>query len=282
MKYGDNPPETGSPSTPDDAGTAAAIGRRPVLRLGAAATLGTVIGCSGEPEGAAPEPAARTSAPTRSGTIAPSPPVNAAPPARLPAEVRHGPRDRPQVALTFHGAGPVQLAENVLATAERSGVRLTILAVGSWLERYPGMARRVLSGGHDLGNHTQNHLDICGMDERAAHAEIAGCATLLRELTGSIGSWFRPSATQQATPLVRRLSARVGYRTCLSYDLDSRDHTDPGPAAIVSTVLDNVRPGSIVSLHLGRPGTAKALPEILDSLRRRRLRAVTVTELLTR
>ena len=84
MKHGDGPPETGSPSAPDDAGTAAAIGRRPVLRLGAAATLGTVIGCSGEPEGAAPEPAARTSAPTRPGPSRP-----------LPRETRPHPRGYP-------------------------------------------------------------------------------------------------------------------------------------------------------------------------------------------
>ena len=49
----------------------------------------------------------------------------------------------------------------------------------------------------------------------------------------------------------------------------------------MGNVLDAVRPGCIVSMHLGRPGTAEALPEILDGLRRRGLRAVTVTELLT-
>ncbi|MEV7908038.1 polysaccharide deacetylase family protein, partial [Streptomyces anulatus] len=163
---------------------------------------------------------------------------------------------------------------------ERHGARLTVLAVGDWLDRYPGIARRILSGGHDLGNHTQRHLDISAMDERAAYAEIARCAARLRELTGSIGSWFRPSAARHATPLVRGLAARVGYRACLSYDVDSHDYTDPGPATVVANVLDTVRPGSIVSLHLGHAGTAEALPRILDGLRTRRLRAVTATELL--
>ena len=39
--------------------------------------------------------------------------------------------------------------------------------------------------------------------------------------------------------------------------------------------------GSIVSLHLGHPGTADALPGILDALARRGLRAVRLTELLS-
>jgi hypothetical protein len=48
----------------------------------------------------------------------------------------------------------------------------------------------------------------------------------------------------------------------------------------VSTVLGEARPGSIISLHLGHPGTVTALPAILSGLARRRLRPVTLTEML--
>ncbi|MEU1877932.1 polysaccharide deacetylase family protein [Streptosporangium sp. NPDC020072] len=199
---------------------------------------------------------------------------------RMAREVSNGPRDRPKVALTFHGAGPADLAERVLSEAERHGAHLTVLAVGDWLARYPRMARRVLAGGHDLGNHTEHHLDISSMGEREAYDEIARCAARLRRLTGTIGSYFRPSRAHHATPMVRELAARVGYRTCLSYDVDSDDHNDPGVATVTANVLDTVRPGSIVSLHLGHPGTAEAMPHILRGLARRRLHPVTVTDLL--
>ncbi|GLX01670.1 polysaccharide deacetylase family protein [Microtetraspora sp. NBRC 16547] len=222
-------------------------------------------------------PAGR-SAQERSGY--PDPTAGAAP--RLPAEVVHGPRERPMVALTFHGAGSPKLADEALLAIEKAGGHATVLAVGTWLDQYPAMARRVLDGGHDLGNHTQNHLDISSMDAVSARREIEECAARLRTLTGSIGSWFRPSAARTATPLVRRLSARAGYPTCLSYDVDSLDHTDPGPDAVVANVLRAVRPGSVVSMHLGHPGTVTALPRILDGLRTRGLRAVTVTDLLRR
>jgi peptidoglycan/xylan/chitin deacetylase (PgdA/CDA1 family) len=168
----------------------------------------------------------------------------------------------------------------VLEKIEKAGAHATVMAVGTWLDQYPAVARRILDGGHDLGNHTQHHLDISAMGASSARKEIEECAARLHRLTGSIGSWFRPSASQHATPLVQRLSARAGYATCLSYDVDSLDYTDPGPAAITTNVLRAVRPGSIVSLHLGHPGTAAALPSLLDGLKQRRLRAVTVTELL--
>jgi peptidoglycan/xylan/chitin deacetylase (PgdA/CDA1 family) len=173
------------------------------------------------------------------------------------------------------------MADVLLAEAERAGARVTVLAVGTWLEQYPQMARRILRGGHELGNHTMHHLDIAAMDASGAYAEIAGCALRLRALTGSIGRWFRPSQTQYATALIERMARKAGYRTCVSYDVDSLDYTDPGPDSIVATVLGSARRGSIISLHLGHPGTVTALPGILHGLARRRLRPVTVTELLS-
>jgi peptidoglycan/xylan/chitin deacetylase (PgdA/CDA1 family) len=67
----------------------------------------------------------------------------------------------------------------------------------------------------------------------------------------------------------------------LSYDVDSLDYTQPGADAVTRTVLDEVRNGSVVSLHFGYPGTAAALPDVLQELDRRGLRAVTTTELLS-
>jgi len=200
---------------------------------------------------------------------------------QLAPQVVHGPRHRSQVALTFHGQGTESMADALLAEAERAGVRVTVFAVGTWLGQYPLIAQRILGGGHDLGNHTMHHLDIKAMDGSGAYAEIAGCARKLQALTGSAGRWFRPSQTQYSTPLIEREARKAGYPTCMSYDADSLDYTDPGPEAIVSTVLGLTRPGSIISLHLGHPGTVSALPTIVHGLASRGLSPVTLTELLS-
>jgi peptidoglycan/xylan/chitin deacetylase (PgdA/CDA1 family) len=259
------------------------IERREFLLLaGAAATGAGLAGCTsasraGEPSvGHAPGSSAAVPSPTASPRGASKQSAK-----QLGPQVVHGPRDRSQVALTFHGQGPVSIAEALLAEAERAGAQVSVLAVGTWLEQYPQIAQRILGGGHDLGNHTMHHLDIAAMDAADAYAEIAGCARRLRALTGSARRWFRPSQTQYSTPLIEREARKAGYRTCVSYDVDSLDYTDPGPDAIVSTVLGKTRPGSIVSLHLGHSGTVTALPAILRGLARRKLRPVTLTGLLS-
>ncbi|MEU6877826.1 polysaccharide deacetylase family protein [Streptomyces sp. NPDC046712] len=246
--------------------------RRSALRAGAAAALaGALTACGTDSR---PVPRRPAPAPERAGPA----------PRRFPGhpvEIASGPRDRPRVALTFHGQGDPALARAVLAEAEKGGARVTVLAVGEWLDAHPELARRILDGGHDLGNHTQRHLDINAMTEDQAYAEISACAARLRRLTGSIGSWFRPSRTQHATPAVQEAARRAGYPHVLSYDVDSLDFTSPGAAAVVRNVTGPVRNGSVVSLHLGYADTVAALPPLLADLDRRGLRAVTTTELLT-
>ncbi|MCM2387793.1 polysaccharide deacetylase family protein [Streptomyces albipurpureus] len=265
------------------------IDRRRALRTGAgAAVVGALAaGCAGTgPAPASPPPAdaPSTAVPGRPFASQGSRP-RVAPAARRfakqPTEITHGPRDRDQVALTFHGNGDPATARAVLAEVERARARITVLAVGSWLDEYPELARRILDGGHDLGNHTQRHLSITEMPESEAYAEITACARRLRTLTGSIGSWFRPSRTQHTTPLITRLAGRAGYPHVLSYDLDSLDATSPGAAAVTRTVAGQIQRGSVVSLHFGYADTVAALPALLDDLDRRGLRAVTTTELLS-
>jgi peptidoglycan/xylan/chitin deacetylase (PgdA/CDA1 family) len=184
------------------------------------------------------------------------------------------------VALTFHGQGEPALVHRLLDEVTAGGARITVLAVGTWLAEHPELGRRIVDDGHELGNHTQHHADIERMSPERAYTEIEDCARALRSLTGSIGRWFRPSQTQHATATIRAAAGKAGYRTCLSYDVDSLDYTDPGPRAVVDTTLRGVRGGSVVSLHFGHAGTVAAMSPLLQGLRRRGLTPVTVTELM--
>ncbi|MFD5870072.1 polysaccharide deacetylase family protein [Streptomyces sp. NPDC060322] len=266
-------------------GRRAPVPRRSALRTAAGALLAgaAAAGCApGEAPRTAPgAPSADSAENVRKAHGAARPAATARRFPGQPVQIAHGPRDRPRVALTFHGQGDPHLARAVLAAAERAAARLTVLAVGSWLDRYPDMARRILDGGHELGNHTQSHLDINAMDEKRAYEEITGCARRLRRLTGSAGTWFRPSRARYATPLVQDLARRAGYPHVLSYDVDSLDFTSPGVAAVTRKVAGELRNGSVVSLHFGYRDTVAALPLLLTEIDRRQLRAVTTTELLT-
>ncbi|MFE9458104.1 polysaccharide deacetylase family protein [Streptomyces californicus] len=282
-------------------------GRRGALGAGAGALAAALLAGCGEPSGrreqapglpgrAAPTPTSGVSgraAPTSGASDPPAPggsgsahaPASAPAPRRfpgLPVRIAHGPRDRPRVALTFDGRGDPDLALAALARCERAGARVTVLAVGTWLARHPGLARRILDGGHELGNHTEHHLDLAALDESAAYEEIAACARRLRRLTGSVGAWFRPSPTTYDSPLVERLALRAGYPHVLACDVESLDHAATRVATVTRKVAGELRNGSVVELSLGRPVTVAALPLLLAEIGRRGLHAVTATELMAR
>jgi peptidoglycan/xylan/chitin deacetylase (PgdA/CDA1 family) len=222
---------------------------------------------------------------SRPGTSTPSvsamhPPTSTTAARDIPAtEVSRGTGTRPEVALTFHGAGDPALASAILDVASTHSANVTVMAVGIWLAANHAIAARILSGGHELGNHTWTHPVLRDLDRTHAQTEIVRCRAEIKRLTGSPGRWFRQSGSQHSTPLIRELAGRAGYPVCLSYDIDSLDWTDPGPAAVVRNVRAATA-GSIVSMHLGHQGTLAALPTILRELDRRGLRAVTVGELL--
>ena len=245
------------------------LDRRGFLRAAVALPLAAAA-CTSTPA-AAPAPL-----PTTVGAGA----ASAVPPPQRIGELVHAGSGRPQVALTFHGAGDLDLARRVLTVLHDRGAVVTVLAVGTWLQHYPDAARLVTDLGHELSNHTWSHPNLAVLDEVAVRAEIERCRDRIAAAIGAPGAFFRPSQAQHATPMVRRAAAAAGYPRVLSYDVDSRDFTDPGPAAIRRAVRA-VTAGGVVSLHLGHPGTADALPGVLDDLAGRGLTPVTAGTLFS-
>ncbi|MGO4600008.1 polysaccharide deacetylase family protein [Terrabacter sp. 2RAF25] len=195
-------------------------------------------------------------------------------------DVRTGPVGAQRVALTFHGAGAPALTLRVLDTAKAHAAKVTVFAVGTWLNVNPSLGRAILAGGHDLGNHTYSHRPMRRLTASEADLEVRRGAAAVAAVRGSAGLLFRPSGTQLSTSTIRAAALAAGYHRCVSYDVDPLDYLDPGTTAVRDRTLAAVRDGSIVSLHLGHPGTVAALPGILDGLEQRGLTAVTVTELL--
>lgn len=238
---------------------------------------GTEAAPAGEPTGPADTPTTATGTPPATHPAPTRPASHAGAPA---VEVIHGPRTRPEVALTFHGAGDPAIALALLGTLERAHGQATVLVVGSWLAAHPQLAARIVGAGHELGNHTWSHPTLDALPATQARVEIERCRDVIDRLTGSPGGHLRQSGNARSTALVRRLAGAAGYPICLSYDVDAQDWTDPGVAAVRRNVAAGVRPGSVVSLHFGHPGTLTALPAILADLDRRGLRPVTATRLL--
>jgi peptidoglycan/xylan/chitin deacetylase (PgdA/CDA1 family) len=185
---------------------------------------------------------------------------------------------RPYLALTFDdGPGPSTSA--TIRLLRSFGDRATFFLVGRNLAGWPGLARDELGVGA-VGDHTWTHPFLTRIPARAAESEIERTQAAL-ERDGIAVRLFRPPYGFH-DPFVDRTARRLGMLEVL-WSLDSHDsYPPPGASAlqIERTLRRLARPGSIVLLHENLPATAKALPTVLQDLRARGLRSVSVPQLL--
>lgn len=207
--------------------------------------------------------------------------LNSSPAEAATADIQHGSRSVKKVALTFHGAGAPDYADPLLKLFKSSGTKVSVFAVGTWLVNEPTIASRIIDDGHDLGNHTMTHTQMKTISAKRVESEISGCANELTKLIGNHGAWFRPSGTQFSTPIIRKAAIKHGYGQCISYEVDSQDFMDVSKSKMVSNVMNNVKNGSIISMHFGHKVTLDAMPTILEKLHAAGITPVTLTELLS-
>jgi len=195
-------------------------------------------------------------------------------------DIANGSRSKPQVALTFHGAGDPALVQKLLAIFKSSSTPVSVFAIGTWLRGYPAVAKQMLDAGYDIGNHTMNHYQMKTLNAKKVDSEIAGCAAELKKLIGNHGKWFRPSGTQYSNAIIRAAALKYGYNQCIAYDVDSHDYQDVGKKTVLADISKAIQNGSIVSLHFGHQDTIDAMPTLLENLHAKGLTPVTLTTLL--
>lgn len=200
--------------------------------------------------------------------------------ASVGSDISHGDRSKPQVALTFHGAGEISIAHEILVITKSTSTPITVMAIGNWLNTNPKIGKEILDLGHELGNHTENHKTMPRLDLKAATSEIALGKKSLAKVVGTSPTYFRPSGTPKSNATIRKAAAASGYKNCITYDVDTLDYQDPSPSAIVKNCMKSVQNGSIISLHLGHKNTVIALPLLIQALRDKNLEPVTISTLL--
>ena len=185
-------------------------------------------------------------------------------------------RDR-KIALTFDD-GPVLQTHRVLDTLERHGVRATFFLVGRKFDGHERLIQRILSEGHEIGNHSYGH------DPFPERDDLAACTAAIEHVAGVRPSLFRPPFGAVDRPGAEG-AIEDGMRVIM-WSVDSEDGIPPwkGISAeeITSNVVDHISPGAVVLLHDGLPWSraADALPELIEHLHGDGYRLVTMSELL--
>jgi peptidoglycan/xylan/chitin deacetylase (PgdA/CDA1 family) len=189
-----------------------------------------------------------------------------------------------RIALTFDDGPNPQLTPRLLRLLDVHGARATFFLIGRHVERWPHLAAEIARGGHEIGNHSQNHLLLPLLPRQMLLREMRRADSAIHAATGLRPQLFRPPMGWFNRRMLRTL-AEHGYRAVLG-DVYPQDTQRPGITTIVDRVLARVAPGSIVILHDGsllradRTQSIDAIEAILPRLRDDGWVLGTVSELL--
>ena len=189
----------------------------------------------------------------------------------------------PVVALTFDDGPTLARTDEVIAMLAALDVRATFYLNGAPAAAHPEQAAALVAAGHDLGNHAWHHDRMVLMTPARVRAEIAQTDAALRAAGYEGEITFRPPYGKKLFVLPWVLS-EMG-RTTVMWDVEPESAVaeDAGAQQIAEYVIERARPGSIILLHVmfdHAEASRQAVPLIVEGLRDRGLRFVTVAELL--
>jgi peptidoglycan/xylan/chitin deacetylase (PgdA/CDA1 family) len=207
-----------------------------------------------------------------------------------------GPQNQRVVALTYDDGPNPPYTEAILGVLRNERVHATFFVVGQAVQAYPRTVRREYDDGNAIGNHTWNHGHLVLYDPTSLRETLRRTDDAIYAATGQHTRIMRPPYGGRDW-LVLDEVRRLGYTPVMwSVPLAKDWEYPPGPL-IAARVLRYVGDGSIIDLHDGnrgiicarqhvaphvcdRSGDVEATRLIVESLKRRGYRFVTIPELL--
>ena len=197
------------------------------------------------------------------------------------------------VALTFDDGPDPTWTPQILDILKREHVPGTFFVVGENGVAEPGIVRRIIAEGNEVGNHTYTHPNLGLESSETARLEIAANERAIEAITGHGTRLFRapfmgdaePTTPDEIEPILA--AQKLGYIS-VGLHVDPLDWQQPSSDAIVArtvagiTSTDELNGGQVVLLHDAggdRQATVDALPRIIETLRAKGYRFVPISEL---
>ena len=150
-------------------------------------------------------------------------------------------KDKKTVYLTFDDGPIPEITPWVLDLLDKYNIKATFFCVGDNVRKYPEVYRQVLERGHQVGNHTFNHVQ--GI--RTLSKNYIRNAEKASEYIKS--SLFRPPHGHMRLP--QFFCLRKKYQIIL-WDVVTRDYSSKQtPEKVLQNVKRYTRDGSIIVFH---------------------------------
>lgn len=183
------------------------------------------------------------------------------------------------VALTFDTAfGDTDYTEEILGVLDNEGVKATFFVMGLWANENQDMTKNIALAGHEIANHSMNHLRYPDMAASEILADASDASDLIFQLTGYDTKIIRTPYGAFDNESISALESE-GYMP-VKWSLDSKDWSVNDAKKIEDKVLSQVKSGDIIMFQNNAAATPEALSAIILGLREDGYKIVPLSEML--
>jgi peptidoglycan/xylan/chitin deacetylase (PgdA/CDA1 family) len=150
------------------------------------------------------------------------------------------------IYLTFDDGPTPEITNYVLDLLAKYKAKATFFCIGKNIILNQELAKRILSNGHKIGNHTMNHVNSWHVNSKEYLHEYLECEKIINSLgTNSIG--FRPPYGRINYFIYNELvnQTKVYMWSFISGDYNPKNN----PKSIIKSAKKNMQDGSIMIFH---------------------------------
>ncbi len=186
------------------------------------------------------------------------------------------------VALTFDDGPSRKGTDPVIRILREHNIKGTFYLNGRHIETKPELVTQLIDAGHEIGNHSYSHKRMVFMGYKQVANEVESTRALIRGVGYEGKIHFRPPYGKNLFILPYYLSKKGITTVTWDVEPETFNQGEDTPELIVKRTMANVKPGSVILLHVmyGDGSTLRALPEIITRLKSRGYDFATVSELI--
>ena len=148
------------------------------------------------------------------------------------------------VALTFDDGPRAGTTDRLLDGLRERGASATFFLIGEQIAGNEDLLRRMRDEGHQVGNHTWDHVMLCGVSAEEVRREIGRTDAAIRSVLGDGSYWVRPPYG------LLNEDQKSGFPTPLiHWSVDPEDWKLRSAQKVTALVLRQTKPGDIILLH---------------------------------
>lgn len=182
------------------------------------------------------------------------------------------------VAVTYDD-GPGPDTARLLDILKDKGAKASFFLIGGSVDYDPDTVRRIRDEGHTIGNHSYTHPQLSALSAEGVASELDQTTEAIGKASSVQPQWLRPpyGATNDN---VAAVSGQRGMALAM-WDVDTLDWQNRNAGITCSSAVEGAQSGSIVLLHDIHPSSVDATACIIDGLRAKGLRPVSLEELVS-